>query len=478
MRKIFRKSIIVTVSAVIFMTAGFLSAYAAKGVIYFSDPEASVGDTVNVSVKVETDSAALGRADISLKYPENSLEFIEGHNCDGGAGMIRIHGNVSGGNVSNLDYSISFKALKPGQHTITVDSTEIYDASDKAVEMTHTGSSMVTVRGGEEVSSNATLKDLQVSPGALKPDFDPQVTEYSLTVGMNVDSLAITARAYDDKSVVNVSGNENLSDGENTVSISVTAPDGTNKAEYVLKVTKSAEGEDNLLSAASEVTESQLADGVQLSAKGKTITVLDLPNDLSIPGTFREGTISIDGNQVQGLVSSAEGTDTLDYIVIYGMNDQGEMNFYRYDMKEKTIQRYFSDPVNNDTVSIEEFNEVQTKLNALTKKSDLRFLLICILAVVSFILLITVIILSVRLSSVSNESKRNEKLRDRNEKDILKHGYMGNNSEKDPEETVVISKKDNKADTSEISDETVIIKSKENKQVKDSDLDGFEEFKI
>ena len=469
--------IILTISLACFMGIFAMVSYAAKGVVYFSDPQASVGDTVNVSVKVETDSAALGRADITLKYPESALEFIEGHNCDGGAGIVRIHGNVSGGNVSQLDYSISFKALKAGQHAITVDSTEIYDVNENPVELTHTGSSTVSVSGGAQASSNAYLKELQVSPGTLEPKFDPAISSYTLNVGMNVDALSITAQAEDDKALVSVSGNENLSEGENTVTVTVTATDGTSKSEYVLKVVKSADGEDNILSSASEITESQLADGVQLSSKGKTITVLDLPSDMNVPSSFREGTISIDGNPVQGLVSSADGTEP-EYIVIYGMNDLGEMNFYRFDMKEKTIQRYFADPVNNDTVSVEEFNEVQTKLNETSKHSDLRFIIICILGVAAFALLITVILVSVRMSSLNSENKRSERYRERNDKDILKHGYSGKTEDTDAERTVVISHKPAKNEVSEVTDETVVIKSKEEDKREKDDLDGFEEFKL
>lgn len=471
------KTIILAIQAACFMAFSVMTVFAAKGVIYFSDPQASVGDTVNVTVKVETDSAALGRADITLKYPESALEFLEGHNCDGGAGIVRIHGNVSGGNVSQLDYSISFKALKPGQHAITVDSTEIYDVNENAVELTHTGSSTVSVSGGAQASSNALLKELQVSPGSLEPKFDPAVNSYTLNVGMNVEALSITAQAEDDKALVSVTGNENLSEGENTVTVTVSATDGTSKNEYVIKVTKSAEGEDNVLSSAAEITESQLADGVQLSSKGKTITVLDLPSDMNVPASFREGTISIDGNPVQGLVSSADGTEP-EYIVIYGMNDVGEMNFYRFDMKEKTIQRYFADPVSNDTVSVEEFNEVQTKLNDTSKQSDLRFIVLCILGVAAFALLITVILLAVRMSSINSENKRTERYRERNDKDILKHGYTGKAEEPEAERTVVISHKPAKNDAAEITDETVVIRSKEEDKKEKEDLDGFEEFKL
>lgn len=460
--------------------SGFLS-FAATGSIYFSDPEAKVGEQVNIVLTVDAGQTVLGRADITLSYPSDSLEFLEGHNCDGGAGIVRIHGNVEGGNVSKLEYAIAFKALKPGKSVIKVDSTEVYDSNEKEIQLSHVGTSTVTISPEGTASSNSDLSDLQVSPGTLTPVFSPEISDYSVTVGLDVNVLAIDAKTASDKATVRVSGNEELKEGENTVTVTVTAEDGNIVREYRIIVLKTAEGDNNVSENASSVSESQLTDGVQLSSKGKTITVMNLPDSSDVPAAFREGTISIDGSQVQGWVCTSDETSQPEYIVVYGMNDQGEMNFYRYDMQEKTIQRYFKDPQAANTVTVDEFNAVQTELNEKAKESQLRFVILCGLGVAVFALLLTVILLAVRLSAISREAmeRERERLPENGNTDILKHGYSSKkNRSKSEDETVVITGKDKKEKkTEEINDATVVIKEKKPEKAEDT-LDGFEEFKL
>ena len=97
-------------------------------------------------------------------------------------------------------------------------------------------SSFLTTEKPEE-SNNKALKSLTVAEYKLTPDFSSDVTEYSLTVGADVESLDIEAVAEDDASEVKITGNDNLLMGENTIEISVTAEDGTVRT-YNIYVTK------------------------------------------------------------------------------------------------------------------------------------------------------------------------------------------------------------------------------------------------
>lgn len=89
----------------------------------------------------------------------------------------------------------------------------------------------------EEKSNNNNLKSLTVGTYELTPEFSADVTEYSLTVDENVDVLQVTAEPEDETAEVEVSGNDNLLLGENTIEIKVTAEDETVK-KYKIKVTK------------------------------------------------------------------------------------------------------------------------------------------------------------------------------------------------------------------------------------------------
>lgn len=94
-----------------------------------------------------------------------------------------------------------------------------------------------------EESNNKNLESLTIEDGlTLTPEFNSDVTEYSLTVGADVTSIDITATAEDDNAEVEITGNNNLLMGENTVEIKVTAEDGTERT-YTINVTKGEVGE-------------------------------------------------------------------------------------------------------------------------------------------------------------------------------------------------------------------------------------------
>ena len=92
----------------------------------------------------------------------------------------------------------------------------------------------------EEKSNVKTLKSLTVERFTLEPEFDPNITEYSLTVGADVEKLDIGVIAEDPKSTVEIVGNNELLIGENTVNVKVTAEDGTVRT-YTINVTKVAD---------------------------------------------------------------------------------------------------------------------------------------------------------------------------------------------------------------------------------------------
>lgn len=89
----------------------------------------------------------------------------------------------------------------------------------------------------ENKSNAKELSSLTVEQYKLEPDFSPDITEYSLTVGRDVENLVIEAVASDEKATVEITGNNGLLLGENTVNIKVTAEDGTVRT-YKINVTK------------------------------------------------------------------------------------------------------------------------------------------------------------------------------------------------------------------------------------------------
>ena len=376
-------------------------AWAAQGTISFSDPQVTVGDEVNVSMKITADAGtSLESANVVLTYP-SGLEFVSGTDADGGAGAVRVHGTTNGGGTSSLEYNLKFKTSAAGNFGIGIDSYEVYDADDQPIEFTHLGSSNVTVSAASGTSADTTLTTLEVYPGTLEPAFSADVAEYNLTVGLGVSDITVNAIGADSEAKVSIdkSYEGELPEGSSDIVVKITAADGTTAKQYTIHVEKVEGG-------AETSGETQLnVEGVKLSSKGKTIIVMNPPADATVPEGLKEGTITIDGQKVQGWVWGA--SEEPEYCVVYGMtadssksgdagNSYGNMGFYRYDMTEKTIQRYFEDPLAAGSVSSAEYAAAQDELAKASRSAETRLIIMVALAVIAFAAVMAAVYMSVK----------------------------------------------------------------------------------
>ena len=98
----------------------------------------------------------------------------------------------------------------------------------------------------------------------------------------------------------------------------------------------------------------------------KTVIVLspeEMPEDTVLPEGFVDCTIDIGNHTVQGWVWKDNSNQVPEYCVVYGQNEDGERNFYRYDQKEMTLQRFFQDPAAADMkVKYDELTKTYTNL--------------------------------------------------------------------------------------------------------------------
>ena len=224
-----------------------------------SSSSITVGKTVKVTVSMP--SGYFGTVVISSSD--------EGVLSNGGDGVANI-GDAAGYPTSQ---SFSFTAKAAGSCTIKAYCTVVGDAEGNDAGGTITGASTkVTVTSAssnndsnsnkdnsgsntgndsnankdnenkeEKKSSNASLGSLVISAGTLSPEFSAATKDYTATVDYSCSSLAVTANPADSKaSVTSVTGNDSLEVGENTVSVVVTAEDGSTST-YNIVVTRRAE---------------------------------------------------------------------------------------------------------------------------------------------------------------------------------------------------------------------------------------------
>ena len=136
--------------------------------------------------------------------------------------------------------------LSVGDNTIPV----IVTAQDGTTTKTYT----ITVNRAP--SSNANLNGLTVSSGPLSPAFASGTTSYNASVANSVTSITITPTAAEANATVTVNGTAvtngnassaiNLNVGDNTITVTVTAQDGTTIKTYTITVNRALSSNANL----------------------------------------------------------------------------------------------------------------------------------------------------------------------------------------------------------------------------------------
>ena len=159
----------------------------------------------------------------------------------GSSGSVTI--SASG---SIADYETETESSKSASKTVTIvqPTTSESSGGSSSTSGSSTGTSTnkkptTPAKPKEEVkkSSNNTLSELTVAEGAFNPVFEKDVREYALTIPYETTEVNVTATPSDSKATVTIEGNKDLKEGENTVTVKVTAEDGT-VANYIIKVTR------------------------------------------------------------------------------------------------------------------------------------------------------------------------------------------------------------------------------------------------
>lgn len=364
--------------------------FAAGARIAFSDPTAKVGEEISVTMKFSsTDGTELGNTDVMLAYDATALEYInETENASGGNGAIRVWSAPVG--ATEAATVLRFKALKAGTTQITITSWEGYDNDGQYLNVEKEGASTIKIAAIETSSNDARLQSLQVYPGNLEPSFSPDITSYTTSVGMDVTKLTIDAKAANEKASVAVEGGNDLQDGENTVVCKVTAEDGATVQKYTVIVNRveggAAEttGTENAESATTPAEPEVLA---ELDVFAKKLRVISVPADVVVPAGLKESSIQIGDAKVTGWVS--ENQEKPEYCVLYAMNETGDQNFYRYDIIDKTVQRYFQESAAGLTPEFEkQYNDLVDDYNQMR----LAPMILGAAAVVLFVVMIVLLV--------------------------------------------------------------------------------------
>lgn len=142
-----------------------------------------------------------------------------------------------------------------------------------------------------------------------------------------------------------------------------------------------------------DATANILAPYVTVRMAERQIIVLppeQIPDEVVLPEGFAECTIDIGNHTVHGWIWNSRTQEVPEYCVVYGQNENGERNFYRYDQKEMTMQRYFQDPDAADLRT--KYTEIAETYTELLAEYKTRGWIIAVLAGVSVLLAVLLVV--------------------------------------------------------------------------------------
>ena len=180
------------------------------------------------------------------------------------------------------------------------------------------------------LGGNNNLQSLSVSPGPLAPTFAAGTTNYTVDVATSVTSVTVTARAQDAGASVSINGQPqpsllvplNGAGANTTISIVVTAPNGSQKP-YLVTVNRAAPGGNNNLQSLS-VSSGSLAPAFSASVTSYTLDVATSVTNVTVTAQPQDtgASVGINNQTTTSLLVrlNGAGTNTTISIVVTAPN--------------------------------------------------------------------------------------------------------------------------------------------------------------
>ena len=299
-------------------------------------------NTINVVVTaqdgttINTYTVIVNRAAASTNANLTSLQLM--HN-----GMISPGSATSPNpysiNVSNAIHNMAFiPTLADPTATVTVNGTTVisgqassYINLREGINSIHvivtaedgTTTQMYTVSINRAASSsNANLSALSLSSGTLSPTFASTTTSYTSSVENSVSSITLTPTVDDTTASVTVNGTTvtsgqasaaiSLVSGTNTISVEVTAQNGTTIKSYTVIVTRQAASTNANLSALS-LSSGTLSPVFSSATTAYNVTVSSSISSITVTPTVADATATVTVNGILVTSGQASSSIALDY---------------------------------------------------------------------------------------------------------------------------------------------------------------------
>lgn len=310
-----------------------LSVNAASGTIRVTGSSpVVVGNRITFTVTLSS-STAIGSWQMDLEYDKNYLELVSTTSEGNGNRMADSAPSTAG--IYKKTYTYTFKTKKTGSTKVSIGSYLVYqnelDANNNFIKMDiSTTSKTVRIITQEELeasySKDNDLKSLSVEGFEISPEFDKDVTEYSVVVPENTTEITINAEENDSAASVTGAGTQTVTQGTNTFQIVVRAENGSEKT-YNLTV---------------EVKD---ANPINVTIGDETLTVVKIKEYLPVPNAYQETTVNINDFEIPAYTSELTG------FTLVGLKDSsGNINLYIYNEEDNTYEIYNELKLSNLTI--------------------------------------------------------------------------------------------------------------------------------
>ena len=404
------------------MKRGLVLILLAMAVLFFGVPEYAQAAVATIELQAENDTvrvgeefevtlwinvqptegenpqaAVIGDFEAYLIYNADVIEFVTAPSCiTGGAGMLKIADMGASPSVGSRKYVARFRALARGVSDLSLDSRPVvYTYGMDGAMSVSSNVLTVAVEAAQDASDNANLSALKVSPGKISPAFATTVREYEVTVPYESERIVVSALTEDENAVVGVNGSTGLKVGRNTVVVTVTAENGTEK-RYYLYVTRQEEApeptpepEKPAVDGYEPGIHAAETEGSVVLSFGGEFRVSDEQGAYVAPTGYEETVLYIDGIRIKAYVK--RDMPDSDFYVLILEDALGNAGYYRYDREQQTLQRYDEEKIELRQV-VEEDNSAL--YDALDKYKGQQVFLIFMLAMflaLSVLLLLVVV---------------------------------------------------------------------------------------
>lgn len=405
----------------------------------------------------------------SLSISTSSKSVVNGNKvtitvkASGVAGKFSItssNGNVLSGGTSsvwleNETKTYTFTAKSLGSATVTVKTLDAADSSGNA----YSSSKSVTINvvKPREKSTNNNLKSLSVEGYTLSPEFNKNTLEYTVNLESSVEKIKINASKEDGYASISGTGEKEVQEGDNKFEITVTSETGKSKVYTVNAIVKDSnpivkqiDGKNyTVIKRASALTKPELFEATTVTINETeipafyneitNITLIGLKDEQgsiylykydaktdtynkyeSLTSTSKTIIFDNSDEELEGFIKTKVTIEEIeynayqhpsnkDYILVYGIDlETGNKNWYLYNIKEKSIQTYMSNIIDNMNDDFNKtLNEYKMVILGMAGLS-LLLLIIIIIQIVSKKKMKKKLIKKIQVQKENNDNKKKE----------------------------------------------------------------------